>query len=389
MSPLARLLAVLLAALGLHSAVGATGPASDVRSIRIHSAAGVSVTATKPAEVAAIVRWFDALPRFVARPCPLVPRTPPQVSFEFRGPGGRVTLRATDRAPGTCTGEVLVSDIGQVEQAPLADNGFVARVSKLLGVSFDPNAKTDENRAEANFDAANHLRLVRVPAGSRPLSKPRSTPRKDQGYFQAEWLRAWKVHRPFADVVAFEKAHPPLGSRLGSTFPDNTSAYTNSLTVQFLYRPFRGRISGRAVNVEIDPLPGGWTRISVDAFDHWLVVRSINAKVPAGVREIVVHGHGRHPRRITRPNKIAHAVGLINSLPIAQPDGPVCFGALVPSSAFVTIDFLGAGGTELASVSGVDLAGACYSGIFLSVHGRHGVQLIGGHAIRRIERLAR
>src|SRR5438270_4165695 len=136
MSALTRLLAVVLAALGMSGAASVARTPAGVASVHIHSDAGVTVTVTRPADVSQIVRWFDALPPFVALPCPMALGYPPDVSFVFRDSAGRVVRRAVDHAPGSCESEVTYGNTAR------ADHGFVANVSRLLGVSFDPNAQT-------------------------------------------------------------------------------------------------------------------------------------------------------------------------------------------------------------------------------------------------------
>src|SRR5579871_6477026 len=128
MTALHRLLAVGLVALTLSGAAAAARVPSDVGSIEIHSAAGVSATVSRPAYVRQIVKWFDGLPRFVARPCPYPTYQPPDLTFDFRI-AGSVALHAVDHVPGTCAGEITYD--GGVA---LADDNFVARVEKLIGV---------------------------------------------------------------------------------------------------------------------------------------------------------------------------------------------------------------------------------------------------------------
>src|ERR1043165_1334695 len=98
MSAMIRLLAALLAAFGLHSARSAAPSLAHVRSIRIHSATGITTSVTRPKDVRRIVKRFDALPAFVPRPCPYAAYQPPAVRFDFRAADGSVVLRAVDHA---------------------------------------------------------------------------------------------------------------------------------------------------------------------------------------------------------------------------------------------------------------------------------------------------
>ena len=105
-----------------------------VKSIEIRSASGAAAHVTRPVIVEEIVKWFDALPKFVPRPCPYPVRVPPTVTFVFDDREMNAVATAVDRLPGTCAGEIGYGNDLMVAYAPLADDGFVARVSRLLGV---------------------------------------------------------------------------------------------------------------------------------------------------------------------------------------------------------------------------------------------------------------
>src|SRR4051794_31350457 len=109
-------LALVFGVLGLHSAASTAHSAAEVRSIGIHSA-GVWIDVRNPTEIAKIAGWFEALPPFVARPCPYA-YTPPPVTFVFHGPGA-VRRTAVDHAAGTCAAEIEPG-----HGKALADNGF-------------------------------------------------------------------------------------------------------------------------------------------------------------------------------------------------------------------------------------------------------------------------
>ncbi|MDX6480229.1 MAG: hypothetical protein QOG85_739 [Gaiellaceae bacterium] len=406
MSPLARLLAVLLALLGFHSA-GSSGQApsagrvpSDVRSITIHNNAGVSVTVTEPADVAAIARWFDGLPHFVARPCPLLVRKPPWVRFEFRGPDASFLMRATDHLPGTCSGHVTYSDIGQAKYAPLADDGLVARVSKLLGLTFDPNRRTALNKVAAERDVTRLLEHIRVPAGSRLVAEGASKRCCDAH-------RTWKVHIDFEQVFAFEQEHRPRGSSVNGSGEGSLWGVVNERDLFLTFPAIPHRIVSREVDFHFSALPGGWTRFSADAGDEWVVARSPNEKVPAGVREIVIHGEKTAPgpgirvvttpfprklaRRFTRPKQVARIVHWFDSLPVgaADPSGWCTLSIVPPAPPVLVIDFIAADGTKLATASGFEFPWACDDTIDFSVGGRDEAPLVVGNVLRRIERLPR
>src|ERR1700687_3635030 len=152
MVALVRLLAVGLAALALCGATEAARVPPGVNSIGVRSATGVTTSVTRPVAVRQIVKWFNALPRFVARPCPYPVYKPPDVGFDFRAAGGGVVLHAVDHDPGTCSGSITYTTVGQVKYAALADDNFVARVSRLTSVDVDPSARTAGNERLAKRD---------------------------------------------------------------------------------------------------------------------------------------------------------------------------------------------------------------------------------------------
>ncbi len=200
MASLARLLALLLAVLGLSGGAGeAARVPAGVTSIRI-SAPDVATTVADPAAVEEIVTWFDTLPHFVARPCPYSNYQPPDVTFDFREAGSGIVLHAVDYAPGTCPGSITYTNATLETNPPLADDNFVARVSKLLGVSFDPNKRTKENAAAAKLDERMVLGRVRVPL--------RQQAGRD-GPGQAEH---GECIYPMDQVFTFERAHRPRGA---------------------------------------------------------------------------------------------------------------------------------------------------------------------------------
>ena len=380
MAALIRLLALLLAAFGVHAARSATRLPDGVTKIEIHSAAGVSAHVRSPTEVATIVNWFDALPPFVPRPCPYPVYSPPTVTFVFHGSGAARTT-AVDRLPGTCSGEIEYGGA-----AALADDGFVARVSRLLGVAFDPSARTAQNEAATKLDAARLLGLARVPASSRPLSKRAvtSTPR---GTALVEMHRIWKVRLPLARVLAFEKTHRPRGS---SATGYGTGYHWSTITSQqlmFSFPAFAGRISSRELDFDLDALRGGWTRIRVETQDTWVVARSPSEVVPSGVTEVDVGSH-----RVTDRGKVAKIVRWFDALPIVQP-GAVFHCPALTYGPVIRLDFRNEAGAVLARARmsirfmGGSLVSTPCTGIQFSIDGRPQTALVGGRFFVRVERL--
>lgn len=388
MAPLTRLLAVFFAALGLGATVHAGRVPAGVTSIGIRSAAGVAASVSRPEDVSRVVKWFDALPRFLPRPCPIAVVSPPDVSFSFRGTDGSSLLLAVDHAPGSCSGSVTYGG----NRPALADDGFVAKVSRLLGVDFDENARTAANQREAKRDAARILRLAVLPAGSRHLVK---TPNKTLGHGSPHFTPTlfyrhsfWKVHKPLGVVLAFVKAHPPRGAKLD--IPSCACGPVIGEDLAFSFPPLPRRVSSRVLSVELAPLAHGWTGIRVNASDVWVVARGADERVPAGVRAIEVRDpHKALVHRFTGPRTVSRIVRWFDALGVVQPSFYHCPSYVLRPS--VRMSFLGADGTVLATAAGGYKDGfsdPC-DPLTFRVHGFAERPLLGGHFFGRVERLAR
>ncbi len=392
----ARLLTVLVAAFTLQAVPAAAHPNGarvppGTRLIAIHSATGVSVRVTKPAEIRQIVAWFDALPRFVPRPCPYPVRKPPTVTFVFEGKNDSFLGRAVDHLPGACSSMIEFTNDGQVKYAPLADDGFVARVARLLGVDLGSRPTTAENRRAARRAAAKLLRLVTVPAGARSVAKPpvkalgsaASTPGTSE---LVDRHRIWKVHESVDKVFAFEHGHRPAGSRLTGT---GTSDYgpNPSEDLVFSFPPLAGRLASRELDVNMVPLPNGWTGIRADAQVVWVVVRPPRQVLPAGRIDSIVVVAPRLTRTVTDPARVAKIVRWFDALPIVQPGGLYACPAIAGPS--VRFAFAGADGTVLARADVMYLGGLSTpcNPIRWSVGGHRKTALVGGRFLRRVESL--
>ena len=102
----------------------------------------------------------DALPKFIARPCPYSSDTPPDVGFVFHGADGGVVLRAVAHLPGTCAG--AITSKGHV----FAEDSFVGR----------SRVKAHRRRLSTQARSPNE----KVPAGVRTIaiSGPRKPARR-------------------------------------------------------------------------------------------------------------------------------------------------------------------------------------------------------------------
>jgi hypothetical protein len=144
MAVLVKLLLTLIAALTLSAPPNrlASLILSRVHEVDVRSSSGVSRQVTDPAQVARIVRWFEALPADHRRgifACPLIRADSPTVRFDFRGASGSVVaqarmLDAFRGFSGPCN-PIAFSILGH-RQTPRIGGSFLLRVQRLLGVRF-------------------------------------------------------------------------------------------------------------------------------------------------------------------------------------------------------------------------------------------------------------
>jgi hypothetical protein len=389
MTAFVRLLLVGLAALSLSGAAEAARVPGRVTSIRIRSATGVTARVTRPATVRQIVKWFNTLPRFVARPCPYPVHQPPDVTFDFRHAGG-VVLHAVDHLPGACSGEITYGNDGQVGYAPLADGNFVARVSKLIGVDIDRSATTAGNKRLAKRDAAHLLELVVRPPGSRRVAKPPNALLAHAASIPGtptlvDLHRIWKVRMSGDAVVAFERAHRPHGSRIGET-----GSGDQSQQIAFSFPALGRRVSSRELVLNIVPLASGWTGIRIDAQDVWVVARSRGEVVPGGVTMIDIRKGSLLVHRVSAPWKVARIIRWFDALPLSPPGVYHC----PAMTARLRERILFRGGPEMqvlarASAMPFGAASGPCNPIAFGVDGHSFPALDGGRFLIRVEKLLR
>ena len=193
----------------------------------------------------------------------------------------------------------------------------------------------------------------------------------------------------FEDVFAYVRAHRQHGSSVDGTGAGSVWGVVNERDLFLTFPAIPHRITSREIDFHFYKLPAGWTRVTADAGESWVVARSPNEKVPAGVRSIVIDGARKLARRITRPEQVAQVVHWFDSLPVTgRGYGDWCTIAITyPPPPPVTIDFLGAAGAKLATAT---IASVCASQIVdFSVHGHDEAPLLGGNVLARIAHLPR
>lgn len=246
---------------------------------------------------------------------------------------------------------------------------------------------TAGNRRAAKRSAVKLLGLVVLPPGAVRLG---AEPKGDRGLlrhalirFQVERHRFWRVHAPLGSVFAFFRSHPSPGSRLSSK---SSRPYFRtrpaSRMVEFTWRPIAGRVSWRALLVDLVKLPHGWTGVRADSQTAWLAVRPAAERVPAGVREVDVRV-SHVTRRVTEKEQVRSIVRSFNALPLGQVGGKCA----VPELPEVRLAFRSAGGAVLARAA-VPQDGQGCVGIAFTIHGRAQPALGDQYAfIRSLQRL--
>jgi len=274
--------------------------------------------------------------------------------------------------PGLCGGSI------SFKRRALADDDFLSRVSGLIGVDLTANRRTLQNEEAAKRDARRLLDLVRLPPGSQLLAtSPPTISGPPENSVSASGV--WRVRLPLLEAYRWEKAHQPRGSGPGYFsgavgWDRNHGRPVASRGEGYAYPALAGRTYGGELDLELEHhvRHGAWTRISFDVGERWIVARPSGEKIPSGVRALVIHGLGRHVRRITRPGVVARVVHWFDSRRVVQSYFGECGAGGPPHLRPVRITFLGAGARVLASAT--DPRSSSYGGgcnpISLRVRGR-------------------
>src|SRR5579884_3482191 len=206
----------------------------------------------------------------------------------------------------------------------------LASILLLLAVAAARAAPptTAANRLAARRDAGRLLGRVLLPAGARPLASP---PPALRSPFQRAGTPAvvderalWQAPQPLAQVLAFERAHRPRGSRLVLEGTGTDASGRSISGLGFAWPALPGRLSSRILLVAATSRPDGSTALRVDAQVVWVVARSPREAVPAGARQVDLREGRRPPVRFTAPAEVARIVRWLDELPVVQPGGYAC-----------------------------------------------------------------
>jgi hypothetical protein len=249
------------------------------------------------------------------------------------------------------------------------------------------------NKRAAERDTAQLLQRVVLPAGAVGLARE---PRGDGGLLRhadsspsgllVDRHRLWLVHEPLEKVVAFVRHHPPRGGRMSGSGSSGGTGIPANASTTFSLPALAGRISFRALEVDLVALPHHRTGVRVDAQDIWTLPRPASEKVPAAVREVDVRSRRAHVR-VRATVKVQRIVHRLDALPIVQPGRRFGCPADAGRRAPMSLRFLSADGVLLARahVPGSVATGACAPIEFWI--GSHHQKTLSGHLYGRIERL--
>lgn len=268
---------------------------------------------------------------------------------------------------------------------------IIVGAAAVTAVAGSAGASTPGNLVRARAEAAELLRLLRVPPGAVQdtrapafggrgvLGAPgydEATPNLVDAHF---W---WTVSGRATEVLAYATKRMPRGAKLlvsgwGGPRP---SWYMKS----FSLRPIPGVLAQRVLAVTVAQLDSTTTAIRTDGEAVWITPRPASERVPSGVREIDITSPHVAVKVVGSP--ATQIVSWINSMGIGQPGSINCPVLGGPTVTFV---FRDGGGREVARASGVDFdgtSGEC-NAIALSIRGRAQPPLIGGDFYGRVQRL--
>jgi len=273
----------------------------------------------------------------------------------------------------------------------------LASILLLLAVAAARAAPptTAANRLAARRDAGRLLGRVLLPAGARPLASP---PPALRSPFQRAGTPAvvderalWQAPQPLAQVLAFERAHRPRGSRLVLEGTGTDASGRSISGLGFAWPALPGRLSSRILLVAATSRPDGSTALRVDAQVVWVVARSPREAVPAGARQVDLREGRRPPVRFTAPAEVARIVRWLDELPVVQPGGYACPDLV--SGPVIVLDVRGGGGALLARARfalygpGRSLVSTQCNPLGFAIRGRRERPLVGGRFLLRLERL--
>lgn len=234
--------------------------------------------------------------------------------------------------------------------------GATARPRGSSAIDYRPHAPkssvtplADRREHRALREAAALLRSVSVPPGSirlwrEPAGDPNDLEHAELGVstvnMTADRWAFWQLPGSGRSLLAFERRHMPAGFR-----GTGRGSSPNGVWWTEFDSPSHGWSSTHAVGFTVVPL-GNRTILRIDAGVAWIYPRSPSEVVPAGVREVDVHGAGVD-RRVTDRAQVAQIVRWFDALNAYQPGPSV--GCMAVLSLNVDFVFRSATGRQLAT----------------------------------------
>ena len=369
---------------------------STVREIDIHEA-GIDRAVTSPRRVEQIIRWFDQL--HAVRPGDICGPTsgtgfppPPPLTFSFRAAGHAEVASAVVPAGSASDCDPIGLAIGGNAQRPLKDFGggwslsvrdtFVSRVRNLLAGPKPRAAHEAQRLLDAYVPPPGAVRLHTLPKGDRLSQR---IPGRLFGK-RVDRHRYWLVHAPVSAIEASlqdAKLHgwgaPAITSKAAKHGLSSTEATYTALG-------FGGRATSRLLNVTAVKAPNGGSFLRADVVVVWHLSAAEREDLPAGVREIDVHGppRGLALANVTDRTQIRTIVRWFDHLELYEPQF-VAYCPVALNRQSFTFTFRGRHGT-VAKASVPEVSGVCSAASYTS-RGHDQTPLIAGGFDYRVQEL--
>jgi hypothetical protein len=219
----------------------------------------------------------------------------------------------------------------------------------LVGVARAAESQLQANRAAAQRDARKLLALVQLPKDvERSAARPRAggTLVGERSANSRYWARAqefWMTDADPQSIIAYVKAHRPLGSKIEVWGSSSGPGSNTSLDVIFSWPSVGQEIDGRMLTLTVVTPSSGPSAIVAQSQSSGMFPRPSSERVPSGVRRVAITlriGSGRSGLRhmhistyvVWRESRVAALVKAFDNLPIVQPPGGLSCPLLVAGS---------------------------------------------------------
>jgi hypothetical protein len=184
------------------------------------------------------------------------------------------------------------------------------------------------NKRFAEVQAEQELSSVRVPPSARPVAEAPAPVLEEALGIRGEpnLVQRWRwlvAPGTVSGALAWFKAHPPAGARVGATTYRGSGGIESASSIWFEIVVHSRRVEGPSVIPIVAPLGGHKVGIRLEVQQVWKTPHPAAAKVPAAAHFLVVSrriGGGKPKwqlvRSAPRVRRIAH---VIDQLPAPQP----------------------------------------------------------------------